>query len=100
MEEEQEDRSPSNSVGGEDETESDNQEEESGEAVGATNPTEGIENLGAPVTEAEAGAALDSVTVEVEGVGDMMTKGDVEVLTIESSPEWMGTLIEEETEME
>ena len=28
-----------------------------------------------------------------------MTEGDVEVLTIESSPEWMGTLIEQEIEM-
>ena len=48
MEEEKEDWSPSNSVWGEDETESDNQEEESSEDVAAANPIEGIENLGAP----------------------------------------------------
>ena len=110
MEEEQEDQSPSNLVGGEDETESynqeeedetklDNQEEEPGKDAATTNPTEGIENLGAPTTKVEAGAALDVTTIEDEVVGAMMTEGDVEVLTIESSLEWMGTLIEEETEM-
>ena len=55
--------------------------------------------MGAPTAEDEAGAALDVATVEVEVVGSMMTKGNVEVLTIKSSSEWMGTLIEEETEM-
>ena len=55
--------------------------------------------MGAPTAEAEAGVALDVSTVEAKVVGAMMTEGDAVVLTIESSPEWMGTLIEEETEM-
>ena len=73
MEEKKEDQIPSNSVGGEDETESNNQEEESSEDVVGTNPTEGIYNLGAPATEAEARAALDVATIEAEAVGAMMT---------------------------
>ena len=73
MEEEQEDQSPSNSVGGEDEKNLDNQEEESGEDVAATNPTKEIKNLGASATKAEAGAALDAATVEADAVGAMMT---------------------------
>ena len=39
-------RVPPIQLGGEDEIESDNQEEESGEDVAATNPIEGIDNLG------------------------------------------------------
>ena len=54
---------------GEDERESYNQEEESGQDVAATNPIEGIENLGALAAEAEDGAALDATTVEAEVVG-------------------------------
>ena len=46
------------------------------------------------------GAAFDAVIVEAEAIGAMMTEENVEVFTIESSSEWMGTLIEEETEME
>ena len=98
LEEEKEDESPSNSVGGEDETRSE-EEEESMEDVAATNPMEGLENLGAPTTEVEGGAALDAVTVEAEAMVAMMIEDNVEVLTIKSSPEWRGTLIEEETEM-
>ena len=48
----------------------------------------------------ETGAALDVATVEAEALGDIMKEGDVEILTIESSPEWGGTLIEEENGME
>ena len=55
--------------------------------------------MGSLTTEAEATATLDVVIVEVESVEAMMIEGYVEVLTIESSLEWMGTLIKEETEM-
>ena len=57
----------------EDERESDNQEEESSEDATATNPIEGIEDLGVPSIEDEAGATLDVATVEAEVVGAMMT---------------------------
>ena len=85
-------------MGGGAETESE-EEEESMEDVAVANPIEEIENLGAPATEAKAGAALDVATVEAETVGVVMKEEKTEVLTIESSPEWRGTLIEEETEM-
>ena len=55
--------------------------------------------MGALAPKAKARVALDAATVEAEDAGAMMTEGDVEVLTIESSLEWMGTLTEEETEM-
>ena len=55
--------------------------------------------MGAPAAEAKAGASLDATTVEDEAVGAMMIEENTEVLTIESSPEWRGTLIEEEIEM-
>ena len=48
--------------------------------------------------EAKAGATLDAVTAEDEDVRATITEGNTEVLTIESSPEWGGTLIEEEQE--
>ena len=111
MTEEWEDQSPSNSVGGEDEVESDshvegdeeelddqeegdemesdNQEEESSEDAIVTNPTEGIEDLGALSTEVETGVAFDAATVEDKVVGAMMIEENVEVFTIESSLEWM-----------
>ena len=88
MEKEQEDQSTSNSVGGK-MRKYNNQEEESGEDVPEINRIEGIENLGAPTAELEDGSALDAVTVEDEFVGPIMIKGNVEVLTIESSLEWM-----------
>ena len=56
-----------------------------------------MDNLGAPAVEAAAGAALDAMKVEAEAIGAMMTKGYADILTIESSLEWMGILIEEET---
>ena len=43
---------------------------------------------------------MDAATVEAEAIGAMMIEGNVEVLTIESSLKWMGTLIDEETDME
>ena len=55
--------------------------------------------MGAPSAKVEARASFDVATTETEAIGAMMIEGNVEVLTIESSPEWMGTLIEEETEM-
>ena len=68
------------------------------EDVAVANPMEDIENLGAPEAEAEVGAALDSAIVEAKAVGAVITEENTEVLTIESSLEWRGTLIEEETE--
>ena len=73
------------------------EEEESAKDVAVENPIEEIENLGAPAAEAEAGVALDAAIVEVEVVGAVMIEENVEVLTIKSSHEWRGTLIEEET---
>ena len=48
--------------------------------------------------EAKYRAALDVATAEAEDVRAMITEGNTELLTIESSPEWGGTLIEEEQE--
>ena len=48
--------------------------------------------------EAEAEATLDGVKAEAEDVRAMIKEGYIEVLTIESSPEWGGTLNEEEQE--
>ena len=58
---------------------------------------ERIDNVEAPTTEAKTGATLDAAIVEAKVVGSIMTKGDADILTIGSSPEW--TLIEEEIEM-
>ena len=44
------------------------------EDVAVENPIEDIENLGAPATEDEAGAALDFVKVEAEAVGFVVTE--------------------------
>ena len=43
------------------------------ENVAATNPMEGLENLGAPAAKVEVGVALDAATVEAEAVGAVMT---------------------------
>ena len=48
--------------------------------------------------EDETGVALDVVTAEAKDVRAMITEENMEVLTIESSTEWGGTLIEEEHE--
>ena len=58
---------------------------------------EGLENLGAPTVEAEAGAALDVAVVEAKAMGAVMTEENAKVITIKFSLEWRGTLIEEET---
>ena len=50
--------------------------------------------------EAEVGASFDVAIAKDESVGAMIIEENVEVFTVESSLEWMGTLIEEETEME
>ena len=52
--------------------------------------------MAALTAEAETRAALDVAIVETEDVIAMITKENMEVLTIESSPERGGTLIEEE----
>ena len=57
---------------------------------------ERLNNMEALTAEAEAGVALDAATDEAEDVRATITEGNREVLTIESSPEWGGTLIEEE----
>ena len=62
------------------------------------NPVERINNMEALTTEVEAGVALDVATAEAKDVRAMIIEGNVEVLTIESSPEWGGDLIEEEQE--
>ena len=74
-----------------------NQEEGFEEVATTTNTMEGIDILEALETEAETRAALDAAKVEDEAVGAIMIEGDAEIFTIESSPEWRGTLIEEET---
>ena len=56
---------------------------------------ERIYNVEAPAAEAETGAALYVATMEDESVGAIRTERDTEILTIESSHEWGGTLIEE-----
>ena len=48
--------------------------------------------------EVEARVALDVATAESKDVRAMIIEGNTEVLIIESSPEWGGTLIEEEHE--
>ena len=72
LEEEKEDRSPSNLVGEGVETGS-KEEEESAEDVAVENPIEEIVNFRAPATEAKAGAALDTTKAEVEVVGGVVT---------------------------
>ena len=60
------------------------------------NPVE-ILNIGAALTaEVETGAELDAVIVETKDVRAMITEENIEMVTIESSPEWGGTMIEEE----
>ena len=46
--------------------------------------------------EVEAGVALDVVIFKTEDVRAMIIEENMEVLTIDSSHEWGGTLIEEE----
>ena len=50
------------------------------------------------IAKAEAGALFDAVTTETEVVRAMIIEENAEILTIESSLEWGGTLIQEEKE--
>ena len=59
---------------------------------------ERLNNRAALTVEDETGAALYAVIVETEDVRAMIIEENMEVLTIEYSPEWGGTLIEEEQE--
>ena len=60
------------------------------------NPVERLNNVEALTAKDGAGETLDAVTAKAEDVRAMITEGNIEVLNIESSPEWGGTLIEEE----
>ena len=96
----QEDRSPSNVVGGGDETGSEEEQlgaqaKQLGEGVDK-NLVENPDNRVALIAEGEIGAALNAATIEPEGDRAMETEENINMVTIESSPEWGGTLIEEE----
>ena len=56
-------------------------------------PVERLNNMEALTTKAEARAALDSMIAKAEDVRAKIIEGNIDVLTIESSPEWGGTLI-------
>ena len=60
------------------------------------NPVERLNNMEALTVEADAGATLDATIAECKDVRAMIIEGNIEVLTIEYSLEWGGTLIEEE----
>ena len=79
------------------EDQSGNQAKQLGENV-QENPMERLNNRAALTAEVETRAALDVAIVETKYVRAMIIEEDTEVLTIESSPEWGGTLIEEEQE--
>ena len=53
-------------------------------------PVERLNNMEALIAEAKVGVALDVVTAEAKDFRAMITEGNIEVLTIESSPEWGG----------
>ena len=46
--------------------------------------------------EGEIGTSLDAAKIEPEDDKSMEIEENIELVTIESSPEWGGTLIEEE----
>ena len=60
------------------------------------NPVEELNNRVALTVEGETRAALDVATIEPEDYRAMATEENTDLVTIESSPEWGGTLIEEE----
>ena len=70
------------------------QEEYLEEATTTTNPVEGIVIMEALAAKAETGATLDAATMEAATVEATMEEEDVDIFTIESSPELGGTLIE------
>ena len=95
----QEPQSPSNIVRGGDETGSEDQQGVQAEQLREyvhENPVEELNNRVALIAEGETGAALDVVIVKTKDGRDMITEENTEVATVESSPEWGGTLIEEE----
>ena len=86
---------------GGDETGSDDQSDDQAEELeenSRENLVERLNNVEVLTTEAKVGAALDAATAEAEDVRSTTIKDNAAVLTIESSPEWGGTLIEEEQE--
>ena len=60
------------------------------------NPLKELNSRAALTAEGETGAALDVATVEPKDDRAMIIEENTEVVTVESSPEWGGTLIEEE----
>ena len=60
------------------------------------NLVENPDNRAALAAEGEIGAALNAATIEPEGDRAMVIEENIDLVTIESSPEWGGTLIEEE----
>ena len=60
------------------------------------NPVEKLNTRAAVIVEGETGEALDAATVETEDGRAMIIEENTEVVTVESPPEWRGTLIEEE----
>ena len=60
------------------------------------NPMEDPNNRVAPAAEGEIGVALNATTFEPKGDRAIEMEGNIELVTIESSLEWGGTLIEEE----
>ena len=86
-------------MGGGNETGSEDHSGEQEEQLGKNvqeNLVERLNNRATLIAEAETGAAIYAATVETKYVRAMITKENTEVLAIESSPEWGGTLIEEE----
>ena len=76
-EEQQEVLSPSNLVGGGNETGSEDQSEDQAEQMEENvqeNPVERLNNMESLTTEAETGASLDAAIIEVEDVRAMMTE--------------------------
>ena len=93
------DRIPCNLVGEGDGTGSNDHSDDQAEELeenARENAMERLNNMKALTAEAEAGAALDSATAKAEDVRAKITEGNANVLTIEYSPEWGGTMIEEE----
>ena len=62
------------------------------------NLVERLNNMESLIVEAETRATLDATIAEAEDVRAMIIEKNMEVLTIDSSLEWGGTLIEEEQE--
>ena len=59
-------------------------------------PVEDPNNRVTLIAEGEIGAALNAATIEPKGDRAIAMEGNIELVTIESSPEWGGTFIEEE----